>query len=118
MTITPMDGCMYFRNLEFHNYAQFSEALEDCEKNIRRCKEKLLMMAAGTPKDLFPQNSEDNDTLFDVHKEFSEVWEWLEELIIEKGKLDTIMAAIEDATFDGKMTIDLDSAFEKVCKFG
>ena len=59
------------------------DAIESKNDNIQYYKEKLKMLAACTPKDMF--NSE--DIMFELNQEFNEIFECLVEEISERSRL-------------------------------
>jgi hypothetical protein len=58
------------------------DAIERKTDNIQYYKEKFKMLAACTPKDMFPE-----DTMFELNKEFDDIFECLVEEISERSRL-------------------------------
>ena len=69
---------------------EFNKSTDDIEDSIERktdniqyYKEKLKMLAACTPKDMF----DSEDVMFELNKEFNDIFECLVEEISERSRL-------------------------------
>lgn len=70
------EGRVYLNRMALNSLRELKEKRDEAVKDVRDMKEQLKMLAAGTPKDLFP---DENDILFRVNQEFEEVWDSLED---------------------------------------
>lgn len=59
------------------------DAIESKNDNIQYYKEKLKMLAACTPKDMF----DSEDIMFELNQEFNDIFECLVEEISERSRL-------------------------------
>lgn len=70
------EGRVYLNRMALNSLHELKEKRDEAAKDVRDMKEQLKMLAAGTPKDLFPGET---DILFRVNQEFEEVWDSLED---------------------------------------
>ena len=47
---------IYLNRMIFNSKGELEDKIEELEKGITTCKEKLLMFASSTPKDIIPDD--------------------------------------------------------------
>lgn len=123
VSVKPKYGTVYFKNIHVRTMGELDNKIEEAEESVAKCKEKLKMLAAATPKDIFPPSEDNNgDCLFSVNREFDETWEWLEEEQFQLNRLYLMRDILTDWEFDlsednSEQTLDLRKYedFQKVC---
>lgn len=70
------EGRVYLNKMALNSLHELKEKRDEAAKDVRDMKEQLKMLAAGTPKDLFPGET---DILFRANQEFEEIWNSLED---------------------------------------
>jgi len=91
------DGSIYFNRETLHSIDDLAEIKEDSEKDIQQIKERLKMLAASTPKDIFPK---EDDVLIRVNSEFNDNWEFLEESFYKMVRSDIVLDELHGWTWE------------------
>lgn len=82
----------YFNRQTYNNKSSIENEIEDIIKSIEYIKDTLLIYSTSRPSDILLNNDEDSPkTLFDIRKEVMENLEYLEENIINKYKLQSLL---------------------------
>ena len=82
-------------------------------------KEKLKMLVAATPKDIFSKEDDEdsNDILFKLNREFDELWEMLESSSYDNAKLSIISELIDEYKYmsdENKLDPEKQSDFDRI----
>lgn len=124
ISIKVKRGWAHFYNVHIRSMSDLDNQIKEAEDNIKTCKEKLKMLAAATPKDIFPPTADNyGDCLFSVNKEFDSIWEWLEEEQATLSKLYHMKDLITDWEFklyeddpnEEVLNINNIEDFQKIC---
>ncbi|MBO5003871.1 MAG: hypothetical protein J6D03_01135 [Clostridia bacterium] len=91
------------------SYYDLVDKIDDNEKWISKCKEKLKMLASCTPKDMFPENKIGEDTMFQLNREFDETWECIEEANVTLNALYRIRTLVDMHRENGLDVTTLDN---------
>jgi len=90
-------GTVYFNRVTLHLKYDLLSQQEEADKDIQRIKEELKMMAAGTPKDLFP---DEEDVFFRVKQEFDGKWELLEDYFFDSIRARIVLNELDGWNWD------------------
>jgi hypothetical protein len=99
---TEFTADVYLSHLLFRTKDQLLEQIEEAEGNISLIKEKLLMYASSTPKDIYlseeteEESPTDEDLLPTIHEMINELFDWLREEMFLLSKLYLFMETLEN----------------------
>ena len=119
LKIKPVSGHLYFDEVNADNMYQLNSLIEDTEKDKQYVKEKLKMLVAATPKDIFSKEDDEdsNDILFKLNREFDELWEMLESSSYDNAKLSIISELIDEYKYmsdENKLDPEKQSDFDRI----
>ena len=119
LKIKPVLGHLYFDEVNADNMYQLNSLIEDTEKDKQYVKEKLKMLVAATPKDIFSKEDDEdsNDILFKLNREFDELWEMLESSSYDNAKLSIISELIDEYKYmsdENKLDPEKQSDFDRI----
>jgi hypothetical protein len=77
-TYTYLKGDVELYGVEITDKAQLRNAIQEAEEDYANAKDRIKMLAAATPKDVFPSD-EDGTTMEKLGWELDAAFEWLEE---------------------------------------
>lgn len=90
-------GTVYFNRVTLRSKYDLLSQQEEADKDLQRIKEELKMMAAGTPKDLFP---DEEDVFFRVKQEFDGNWELLEDYFFDSIRARIVLNELDGWNWD------------------
>lgn len=82
------------------SYYELEDKIKDAENWLSNCKERLRQLATCTPKDLFPESKENGDTLFQLNREFDDIWDSIEETNNNLDRLYRIKKLVDENSRD------------------
>lgn len=92
---TTFKSEIYLSKITFGNNYEIEEYIKEKEEEIEKTKNKLCMFASSTPKDICPNEWEDEMIRF-LSNEVSSLTDYLEELIIEKTKAELLLVHVNE----------------------
>ena len=90
-------GTIYLNKVTLRSKYDLLSMRDEADRDIQRVKEELKMMAAGTPKDLFPDA---DDVFFRVNSAFNENWEALEEYFMDYWRANIVLDELDGWKWD------------------